>query len=122
MPFYCYSNPDNPKEIIEIIQGIHDIHEYEQDGVKWDRVFTVPYAHVKDSPIDPFSQQDFLAKTQGKKDTFGDIWDRSREMSEKRKEKLGKDPVQEQNEKDYSKKRRGKKMPKNRNGEIAVKI
>ena len=40
------------------------------------------------------------------------MWDRSKELSEKRKEKEGRDPVQQQYFKDYSKKRKGVKHPK----------
>lgn len=110
MPLYCYSNPENPDEIIEVVQGINDIHEYEQNGVKWERVFTVPFAIVKDT-INPVSQRDFLDKTKGKKDTIGDLWDRSRELSEQREKIYGKDAIKEESEKEYSKVRRGRKKP-----------
>ena len=41
--------------------------------------------------------------------TVGDMWDLSKDMSEKRAKKAGKDPVKEKYFKDYEKKRKGVK-------------
>lgn len=88
---YLYQNPQSG-EVIEVSQGMNDVHEfYGQDGIKWNRVFTTPNTNV-DSKIDPFSSRAFLDKT-NKNGNVGDLIDRSKELSEKRKDKLGYDPV-----------------------------
>lgn len=91
---------------------MQDEHVYEEDGVKWERVFTVPQASI-DANIDPFNQQQFIDKTGSKNGSVGDVWDRSAELSAKRAEKAGGvDPVKAKYYKDYSKKRKGKPHPK----------
>ena len=60
---------------------------------------------------DPFSANSFIEKTGNMKGTVGDMLDYSRELSEKRIEKTGSDPVKEQFYKDYAAKRKGKKHP-----------
>lgn len=88
---YLYQNPQSG-EIVEVTQGMNDIHEfYGKDGVKWNRVFTTPNASI-DSKIDPFSSRAFLDKTK-QKGNVGDLIDRSKELSERRKDKLGYDPI-----------------------------
>lgn len=88
---YIYQHPDSG-EIREINQAMNDVHEFvDEFGVKWNRVFTIPNAAV-DSKIDPFSSRAFLDKTK-QKGKVGDLIDRSKELSEKRKDKLGYDPV-----------------------------
>jgi hypothetical protein len=111
MPLYIYQNPKT-QEVKEIVQSIHDKHEYFENGIKWNRIFTVPQVGI-DSKLDANStEKDFAEKTKNKKDKVGDLWDRSRELSEKREKLYGKDPVKEKYFKDWSKKRKGKKHPK----------
>ena len=121
MPLYLFKNPENG-EIKEIVMSMNDIHEYSENGVPWDRVFTVPQASV-DTNIDPFSREKFLEKT-AKAGTVGDLWDRSKELSIKREEKRGKDEVKEKFYSDYSKERGGRMHPAQRaeklKGEIVV--
>lgn len=113
MPIYIYQNP-NTKEVKEIIQSVHDSHEYYENGIKWDRVFTVPQVNI-DTILDASSsEKDFVEKTKNKKDNIGALWDRSRDLSEKRKKIYGKDPVKDKYFKDWSSKRKGKKHPKDR--------
>lgn len=102
MAIYIYSHP-NTGEIKEVIQSMNDIHEYIQDGIKWNREFTSPTASI-DTKIDPWSQKDFVEKTRNKKGTLGGIWDQSAELSEKRKGASNYDPVKEDNYKNYQKK------------------
>ena len=62
-----------------------------------------------DLETDPFSQTQFLDKTQNA-GTMGDLWDRSAEMSAKRAEKSGGvDPYRKDYFKKYSKERGGAK-------------
>ncbi len=107
---YLYKNPETG-EIKEIVQGMNDVHEYEEDGVEWNRVFTVPQASI-DTKIDPFSKNAFIDKTRNNS-TMGDMWDRSRELSDRRAQESGEgvDPVKQKYIKDYKKKRGGKDHP-----------
>lgn len=107
MPIYIYKN-DNTGEVAEILQGMNDEHTYLVDGCQWSRVFTVPGASI-DTKIDPFSKNDFMNKTKSKKGTLGDLWDTSKELSEKRKDSLGYDNMEKKAFNDYSKKRGGRK-------------
>jgi hypothetical protein len=115
MPQYIYQNP-NSEEYKLVFQGINDVHEYIDDsGLKWNRVFTTPQVSTVGA-IDPFSQNDFVNKTSQKKGSYGDLVDQSKELSAKRAEQLGYDPVQNKYFDDYSKSRRGIKHPKDTRG------
>ena len=81
----------------------------EIEGVTYGRVYTVPQASI-DTKIDPYSQKDFKEKAKGS--TVGDLWDQSKELSLKREEKEGRDPVKTQFFKDYASKGKGNKHPK----------
>ena len=84
-----------------------DKHEYiDESGVVWNRVFTAPNAGVDTVKLNPFSPKDFLKKTSNQ-GCVGDLMDRSKEMSEKRKQKEGFDPIQQKYFTDYSNKRKG---------------
>lgn len=109
MPSYLFSNPQTG-EIVEVMQSINADHQYEKDGIKYDRVFTVPQAAI-DTEIDCRDPQGFADKTGKKKGSLGDIWDASAELAQKRKEKEGRDLVKEEYIKQYSAKRKGKKPP-----------
>ena len=113
MPLYVYHNIVTD-EYIEVVQRMNEAHQYSGisgDENCWRRVFTVPNASI-DAHLDPFSSKDFVNKTQNKKGTYGDLLDRSAEMSDKRASLAGgKDPVKEKYFTDYSAKRRGAKHP-----------
>ena len=79
MPEYLFENPETG-EVISVIQGIDEEHTYSEDGVLFDRVFTVPNASI-DSDVDPFSAQQFNEKTKNMKGTMGDMWDYSKAVS-----------------------------------------
>ena len=106
MPEYIYENPDT-KEQITVWQSVHEAHEYEVDGVAYDRVYTIPHASI-DSKIDAGSESAFVAKPNA--NTSGDLWDHSAEMSAKRAEQHGgKDPVRQEFFEKNASKRGGKK-------------
>ena len=113
MPIYLYHNTETD-EYREIIQSMKEDHVYfgdHGDESCWTRVFTVPNASI-DSHVDPFSSKQFVDKTQNKKGTYGDLIDRSAEMSAKRSEIAGgQDPVKQQYFDNYSKTRKGAKHP-----------
>lgn len=103
MPNYTYRN-NISGEIREVFQRMTDEHIYiDENGLKWERVFTSPCASV-DTKIDAFSSKEFVQKTAKKGMTVGDMWDRSAELSEKREKIIGKDPVKEKTFTDYEKK------------------
>lgn len=109
IPYYLYQNPKT-KEIVEIFQHMNDIHEYEENEVKFKRVFTKPNASFDSLPIDPHSAKDF-ARITNKPGKIGDLWDRAEEMSQKRADKEGIDPVKQKFYKEYSKKHKGVEHP-----------
>jgi hypothetical protein len=111
MPLYLYQNP-NTKEVKEIVQSVHDVHEYYERNVKWNRIFTVPEVNTQDKLNVNSNAKDFDRITGNKKGSVGDLWDQSKELSEKREKVYGKDPVKEKYFKDWSKKRKGKVHPK----------
>lgn len=112
MPLYLYQNPKTGK-IKEIVQSVHDIHEYSEAGIKWNRVFTTPEVNTQDKLNAESSSKQFAELTGKQKGTMGDLWDRSQELSEKRKKLYGgEDPVKKEYYKDWSKKRKGKVHPK----------
>ncbi len=119
MPNYIFAHPKTG-EIKEIFQQINDKHEYSENGIKFQRVFTRPNMAVQ-TKIDPMNPKDFLEKTKNSKGTMGDLFDRSQELSEKRKQIIGKDPIKEQSDREYSKKRKGKKRI-NPIGDITVEV
>lgn len=113
MPIYLYKNPKTD-EIIEVYQGMNDEHVYSEGGVNFDRVLTVPQASI-DSQIDPNNPHQFAEKVGKSKGTYGDLLDRSKELSQKRADKIGaEDPIRRAHFDKYSKERKGRKHPEDR--------
>lgn len=117
MPLYLFKNPITGK-VKEVVQKMKDEHVYFENGVFWERIFTVPQSSI-DTKIDPFSESDFKNKTANKGGTLGDLMDRSKELSEKRASTEGRDPVQQKFFENYSKTRNGKKHLKDPSREIS---
>jgi predicted nucleic acid-binding Zn ribbon protein len=112
MPLYLYQDPKTGK-IKEITQSVHDLHEYSENGVKWNRVFTAPEVNTQDKLHAESTSRQFSELTGKQKGSMGDLWDRSQELSDKRKKLYGgQDPVKKKYYKDWSKKRKGKVHPK----------
>jgi hypothetical protein len=110
MPLYTYEHPET-EELVDIVQSMKEDHVYiDSEGVKWNRVFYAPEAST-DSSIDPFDREAFKSKTFNKKGSYNDVLQKSKELGQMRKDKLGYDPVQKKYFKDYSSKRRGIKHP-----------
>lgn len=63
------------------------------DGKKWKRIIIEPPRAQVDSisKINPDSAEDFVKKTANHKGTYGDLLDLSKELSEQRAEKHGRD-------------------------------
>ena len=119
MPLYTFINPHTEEEI-DVVQSMKEPHVYvDENGLEWKRKWTLPNATI-DADIDPFDKQAFNRKidsTTGEKGTIGDLWDRSKELSEKRKQKLGYDTVKNKHLDKWSKDRRGGKLPKHMSGD-----
>ena len=108
MPLYLFRNPKTNK-IIQVFQEMNAEHTYSENGILFERVFTVPNTAI-DSEINPDSATQFVEKTGKMKGTLGEIWDYSQELSDKRAAKHdGVDPLRQKAEEKYSKKRRGMK-------------
>ena len=117
MPVFIFQHP-NTEEILEVVQKISEPHKYvDNEGVEWNRVFTVPHASVPFlGTIDPNCEKDFTYKTGKTSGTVGDLWDMSKELSDKRKSQNDNnvDPIKKENFKNYSKKRKGIKHPQDK--------
>ena len=113
MPLYTYFNSET-EEYRDIVQKMNDVKEYfgeNGDETTWKRIFTVPNASF-DSKIDPFKASEFARKTGSKKGTYGDLLDKSAELSQQRADITGgADPVKAKYFENYSKTRRGAKHP-----------
>jgi len=108
MPIYIYQHPKLEK-YIELIQSVHDNHEYiDEHGVKWNRIFTPPELNTGGSLKTNCTAKEFSDFTKNHKGTIGDLWDRSAELSEKRKKIYGEDPVKKQYKNSWKKKRKNK--------------
>lgn len=81
MPIYIFQNK-NTGEVKEFLLSMKEIGSFFV-GKDWQRVYTAPNVSV-DSNINPHSSKDFVEKTRNKKGTIGDLFDKSRELSEKR--------------------------------------
>lgn len=83
------------------------------EGKKWIRLFSKNVSGRVKGSENPCSANEFVHKTARMKGTVGNVMDEAKEQSAKRAAKSsdGKDPLQKQWFKDYSKKRHGKKHP-----------
>lgn len=111
MPLYLFQNPKT-LEVKEIIQRMSEPHVYRENGVEWSRVFIAP-GTAKDTRINPFCAKQFSRKTQRGKFSIGDMWDYSKEMSDKRENKEGIDVLKQKYYDRYSKVRGGKRLHPN---------
>jgi len=105
MPTYLFQNPKTG-QIKEVALKINEEKKYSEKGIEWERVFTIPNASI-DTKINEFSERDFVEKTNKKNYSLGEMWDASKELSQKREKIQGKDSVKEKALENYSKKRGG---------------
>jgi hypothetical protein len=109
MPLYSFLNEETG-EIKDVFMPMNSEHEYaDEKGKSWTRIWTVPQA-VIDGKISCWSERQFVEKTGKSKDSLGSIWDRSKELSEKRASESsdGIDPLRKKGEEQYSKERKGR--------------
>ena len=123
MPYYLY---EFEGRVVEVFQHMNDIHEYEENGNKFKRIWNNPQMSV-DTVSDPYSAKDF-AKITNKPGRLGELWDRSAEMSAKRKDKDGVDFLKEKAYEKYEKKHKAthpekrKEMVEKKLDDMGVKI
>lgn len=111
MPLYIFKHP-NLEKYQEVFFKMNDKkHFIDEDGLKWERVYTSPELNTV-GETDPWSHNDFMDKTSSKKGTIGDMMNHSEELSQKRKDKMGYDPLKKKYYENYSKSRGGAKHPK----------
>jgi hypothetical protein len=111
VPVYIFKHPDEDV-LVEVSQRMTDNHVFiDDDGLEWQRVWSVPSATLF-LKADVDSSKQFVDKTKGW--SAGEMWDYSKELSEKRKDKRGYDQVEkvyvskkEKEKKAKSEKRRG---------------
>jgi hypothetical protein len=122
MGLYLFQNPLT-EEIVEIFQNMSDEHIYEKDGIKYNRIFTIPQTSIDSQKVNPFDSNSFIERTKNKKGTIGNLQDYSKELSLKREQILGKDPLKEKYYENYSKTRGGKKIhPKQKREKLQEKL
>ena len=111
MPLYIFKHP-NREEYQEVFFKMNDEkHFIDESGLEWERVYTSPELNTV-GETDPWSHNDFMEKTSSKKGTIGDMMNHSEELSQKRKDKMGYDPLKKKYYENYSKSRGGAKHPK----------
>ena len=117
MPFYQFIHPET-EEVIEVIQGMKEDHVFfDENGLEWKRVWNIPQASF-DTQIDHNDKNAWVRKMENKRATIGDMEAQGEELSLKRaKENGGVDPVRRRYFDDWSKKRKGKKHPRDSRGD-----
>lgn len=111
MPIYIFKHPEK-EQYKEIFFKMNDEKKFiDENNLEWKRVFTSPELSTF-GETDPWSHNDFMDKTSSKKGTVGDMMNHSEELSQKRKDKLGYDPLKKKFYENYSKARGGAKHPK----------
>lgn len=109
MPTYLFSDPQTG-QIKEVYQKMDEIHDYQENGVKFNRIFTTAEVSM-DAKWDALNSKDFVAKTASHKGTYGDLLDKSKELSLKREQIMGHDPIKKQAYENFAKARKGKRHP-----------
>lgn len=108
MPIYVFQNPET-QEYKELFFGMNDEKIFiDENNLEWIRVYLASELNTVGS-TDPWSHSDFMDKTASKKGTVGDMMKHSEELSQMRKDQMGRDPLKEKYYENYSKKRGGKK-------------
>lgn len=108
---YQFQNK-NTGEIVDISMPMKDYKHYRgENGDEdfWERIYYSNQVNIGNAKSDPFNQNLFIEKTGKMKGTYGDLLDYSRELSDKRAEKIGEDPLKRKYLDEYKKKTGGKK-------------
>lgn len=113
MPYYTFQRDDGVTE--DVFRHMDEEKTYageKGDEVgRWTRIYHVPQMSL-DTHIDPFDKNAFINNLSNKRETVGDTFDRSAELSEKRAAaRGGVDPVKQKALENYAAKRHGKRHP-----------
>jgi len=107
MPLYAFeSSKGDTQEVFFTMREAPQLGAFiDIDGKAWKRIPTPSQLTTNGiKPIDPHSQKAFRDKTGAMKGcSLGQIWDYSKEQSERRREKEGSDHVQQKYFDDYAK-------------------
>lgn len=110
MPYYEFFN-DTTQESVDVFFHMNDDKVYNgEDGAEigqWRRVYHSPLASI-DTKLDPRDKNAFIRRTE-KYSRVGDFQSLSRDLSDQRASKDGKDGVKEKWLDNYEKTRNGKK-------------
>lgn len=111
MPQYEYLNEETGETKL-VIQSMDQEHVYFEDGKQWSRVFSSPQA-AENTRLNPFDAKAYVNKTGSvNKGSFGDLYNRSADMSAQRADKNGGvDEVKLAYAKKYQSERKGRKLP-----------
>ena len=114
MPVYSFFN-SKTNQIKDIVMSMNDNHVYiDESGYQWERIWTKPQAAFDAKINNPLDSKEFVSKTGRKTGTIKDLWDQSKELSEKREKIMGRDEVKERYFDNYAKKRKGKQIEERR--------
>ncbi len=121
MPIYLFEHTKTGA-IHEVAYHMSEAKDYRGPNGKaaagvWRRVWTKPQAAI-DTRVDPYSAKDFVKAT-NRPGKMADLWDRSADLSAKREEKEGVDPIKQTFYETYSKRRKGAKHPQQKREETA---
>jgi len=123
MPEYSFQSTDGQiKDIFYFMKDVPSVGAEITDdqGVKWKRIFTSPRAAI-DTQSDPYSAVDFKKQfSDNKKFTMGNMFDASREASEKRANKDGVDQTRVKYFDKYKKEHRGQEHPHQKKEKFAA--
>jgi len=110
MPYYDFLK-EQTNEVREIFFHMQDEKQYNgEDGTEigqWRRLYTSPQLSI-DTDFDPQNKEEFMRRGEKYKD-LGSVIDKSRELSEKRAQKDGEDPIKRQFFDQYARERGGKR-------------
>lgn len=123
MPLYDFFN-ETTQETREVFFKMDDVKEYNgEDGTEigqWRRLYSSPQLSI-DTDFDPRNKEEFIRRGEKYKD-LGSLMDKSRELSEKREQKDGRDSVKDKFFEDYKKTRNGKEHPLSKPKKIETKF
>lgn len=108
MPLYTFESDGQFQDIFYLMKDVPSVGSQivDEHGVIWRRVFTCPNTAIS-TVTDPYSTRDFNKSLDGKNVTVGDMWDASKEASDKRAAREGVDPVRAKYLSDYKASRKG---------------
>lgn len=103
MPIHQFQHEESGEIIEEYVPAAApaaDHQKIERNGKVYKRVYVAPLA-ARDTKVGSGSIEDFRRMTDEKRMKNGDLWEISKQMSEEREAKHGRDPVKEKHYRDF---------------------